>query len=329
MMNRLKVFLTRNTIVPIFIVFFLGFSIFVPQFFTLTSLTTILNSHSYKGIMAIGMTFVIINGYFDMSVCTSMALTALLACKLQESMGVAGAVIVALLVGLLVGCINGFFVAYMNINAFVVTLATMLGCRGIELIYSDKVAVSSAAFRAWGASRIGYFTYITVLFLIMLVCAQMVLKYTAHGRNTYAAGGNKSSAFNAGINVKLTTFINFAICGFTGGLGGVVCAIQQGASDPALGWPDTHMLVIAGVVLGGTKLTGGIGNLWYTIGGVTLLGMLDKVMSLMNVPTSGVKITTGSVMILILLLDHFLKPAKLEIEPPAENGTAAAAGTGA
>ena len=320
-MNRLKVFLTRNTIVPIFIVFFLAFSLFVPQFFTVTSLTTIINSNAYKGIMAIGMTFVIINGYFDMSVCTSMALTALLACKLQPMCGVFSAVLIALLVGLLVGCINGFFVAYMNINAFVVTLATMLGCRGVELIYAHNVAVPSAAFRAWGASRLGYFTYIALLFLVMLVCAQLVLKYTVHGRNTYASGGNKLSAFNAGINVKLTTFINFAICGFTGGLGGVVCAVQNGASDPALGWPDTHMLVIAGVVLGGTKLTGGIGNLWYTLGGVTLLGMLDKVMSLLNVPTSGVKITTGSVMILILLLDHFLKPATLEIEPPAETGT--------
>lgn len=158
-MNRLKVFLTRNTIVPIFVVFFLGFSLFVPQFFTVTSLTTILNSNAYKGIMAIGMTFVIINGYFDMSVCTSMALTALLACKLQPMCGVFGAVLIALLVGLLVGCINGFFVAYMNINAFVVTLATMLGCRGIELIYAHNVAVASAAFRAWGASRLGYFTY--------------------------------------------------------------------------------------------------------------------------------------------------------------------------
>ena len=311
--SKLKVFLTRNTIVPIFVVFFLAFSLFVPKFFTVTSLTTILNSNAYKGIIAIGMTFVIINGYFDMSVCTSMALTAAVSCKLQPQLGVAGAITAALLVGVLVGCINGFFVAYMNINAFVVTLATMLGCRGLELIYSNNKAISSEAFRSWGGTKIGYFSFVTILFFVLLFIGQFVLKYTKHGRNTYASGGNASSAFNAGIDVKKTTLINFIICGFTGGLGGIVCAILQGASDPVLGWPDTHMLVIAGVVLGGSKLTGGVGNMWYTLGGVVLLGMLDKVMSLLNVPASGVKITTGLVMILILLLDHFMKPATLEI----------------
>lgn len=314
--QKTKVFLTRNTIVPIFTVFFLAFSIFVRNFLTGTTWATILNANAYKGIMAIGMTFVIINGYFDMSICTSMALTAALSCKLQPQIGVGGAIFAALLVGTAIGVFNGFMVARMKINAFVVTLATMLGCRGLELIYCNNKAIASDAFRSWGATMAGPFSWVALLFLILLLLGQFVLKYTKHGRDTYASGGNALSAFNSGINVDRTTFINFVICGFTGGLGGVVCAMQQGASDPTLGWPDTHMLVIAGVVLGGTKLTGGVGNMWYTLGGVILLGMIDKVMSLLNVPTAGVKITTGLIMILVLLLDRFIKPATLKSAEP-------------
>lgn len=316
--QKMKVFLSRNTIVPIFVVFFLIFSIAVQNFMTGTTWATIINANAYKGIMAIGMTFVIINGYFDMSICTSMALTAAIACKTQPTFGVGGAILAALLVGAAIGAFNGFMVANMKINAFVVTLATMLGCRGLELIYCDNRAIASEAFRIWGAKMIGPFSWVTILFIILLLLAAYMLRYSKHGRNTYAAGGNALSAFNSGINVEKTTFINFLICGFTGGLGGVVCAMQQGASDPALGWPDTHMLVIAGVVLGGTKLTGGVGNMWYTLGGVILLGMIDKVMSLMNVPISGVKITTGLIMILVLLLDHFIKPATYVSEPESE-----------
>ena len=135
-MEKIKGVLSRNTIIPIFIVFFLAASIFVPGFLSVNNLFNIFNQNAMKGIMAIGMTFVIINSYFDMSLCTLVALAASLACGLEATpVGMIGGIIVALLVGILVGSINGFLVAYAKINAFVVTLAMMLGCRGIGYIY--------------------------------------------------------------------------------------------------------------------------------------------------------------------------------------------------
>ena len=306
--KKFKTFLERNTVVPILVIILLLAAVFVPDFMTPRNLFNVLNQNAIKGIMAIGMTFVIINGYFDMSLCTLISLTAALSCGLQTSIGVIPAILVSLLVGVVVGAINGFLVAKAGINAFVVTLALMLGCRSLSYLYSQEQSIlaTDPLFIELGMGRIGGLSYISILFIVMLLIAHYVLRYTKHGRNTYAVGGNENSAFNAGINVTRTTFINFVICGFTGALGGILYAAQNGASSPPLGWPDMHMLVIAAVVLGGSKLTGGVGNIWYTCGGVMILGIVSNVMNLLNVQTYVSTMVTGLIMIGVLYLDKIL-----------------------
>ena len=118
-----------------------------------------------------------------------MALTAAIACKTQPTFGVGGAILAALLVGAAIGAFNGFMVANMKINAFVVTLATMLGCRGLELIYCDNRAIASEAFRVWGAKMIGPFSWVTILFIVLLLLAAYTLRYSKHG-SLLSAGGN-------------------------------------------------------------------------------------------------------------------------------------------
>lgn len=312
-MKKIKAFVSKNTVVPILIIILVLASILVTGFFDARNLFNVLNQNAIKGIMAIGMTFVIINGYFDMSLCTMVSLTAALSCGLQSSIGLVPAILVSLLVGLIVGCINGFLVAKAGINAFVVTLALMLGCRSLSYLYSHEQSIlaTSDAFTDFGMGTLPFgMSYISVLFIVMLILAHYVLRYTTHGRNTYAVGGNAGSAFNAGINVTKTTFINFVICGFTSALGGVLYAAQSGASSPPLGWPDMHMLVIAAVVLGGSKLTGGVGNIWYTCGGVMILGIVSNVMNLLNVQTYVSTMVTGLIMIGVLYLDKVLTERK-------------------
>lgn len=311
-MNNFKRFVTRNTSITILIMIMIVATILDVSFLHPGNLANVFNENSIKGIMAIGMSFVILNGYFDMSLCTLVSLTAALACGLQKSIGVFPAVIIALLVGLLVGVINGVLIAYVGINAFVVTLAMMLGCRGFAYIYPNEESISavSDAFRAFGSGKIGPLTYISWLYIIGLFIAHFVLKYTDHGRNTYAAGGNASAAENAGINVKRTIFINFVITGVLSALGGVLYAAQNGASTPALGWPDMHMLVIAAVVLGGTKLTGGYGNIWYSLIGVMILGVVNNIMSITNAQPWVSTFCTGAIMIAVLIADKFMTDAR-------------------
>ena len=300
-MNSKKVtdFLTRNTVIPILVIMLVLASVMVDGFLTPGNLFNVFNQNAIKGIMAIGMTFVIINGYFDMSLVTLISLTAALSSGLQNSIGLVPAIVISLAVGLIVGSINGFLVAKAGINAFVVTLALMLGCRSLSYLYSQEQSIlaTNESFIRFGMGRLPFgLSYI----------AFYVLRYTKHGRNTYAVGGNAGSAFNAGINCTKTTFINFVICGFTGALGGVLYAAQGGASSPPLGWPDMHMLVIAGVVLGGTKLSGGVGSIWYTCGGVMILGIVSNMMNLLNVQTYVSTMVTGFIMIGVLYLDKVL-----------------------
>jgi ribose transport system permease protein len=311
-MKKVTKFLSVNTSIPILIGIMIIATILDVSFLAPGNLFNVFNQNAIKGIMAIGMSFVILNGFFDMSLCTLLSLTAALACGLQPKIGVAGAVLAALLVGLIVGIINGLLVAYVGINAFVVTLALMLGCRGFAYIYPDEQSISatSDAFRAFGTGKLGPLTYISWLYIIGLLIAHYVLRYTSHGRNTYAAGGNASAAENAGINVRKTIFINFVICGVLSGLGGILYAAQNGASTPALGWPDMHMLVIAGVVLGGSKLSGGYGNIWYSLIGVMILGVVNNIMSITNAQPWVSTFCTGAIMIAVLIADKFLSDAR-------------------
>lgn len=311
-MSKVKKILERNTVIPILTLIFLLSAIFVPEFMTWRNIQNVINQNSIKGIMAIGMTFVIINSYFDMSVCTLVSLTAAFVCGLQNSMGLVPAVFIALATGIIVGLINGVLVAKVGINAFVATLAMMLGCRGISYTYSGEKSIlaQNPAFAAFGSGKILGFTYTSLMFFAMVIIAHFILRYTRHGRDTYAVGGSSNAAYNAGINISRVTIINFIVCGFTGGLGGILFAAQAGSASPPLGWPDIHMMIIAAVVLGGTKLSGGFGNIWYTVGGVMILGIISNIMNLLNAPTYLTTLSTGVIMIGVLLLDKFLAGRK-------------------
>lgn len=312
--KKVKTFVSGNTIVPIMIIVFVIASMFVPGFLSATNLFSIFNQNAMKGVMAIGMTFLILTGYFDMSLCTTVGFSAALVCGLQRSMPVFLAVLIALLAGIVIGTLNGILVAYAGINAFVVTLAMMMGVRGIAYVYhkgSSMLAVSEG-FTYFGVGKAGLLSWISILFIILLLLSHIILSHTPFGRKTYATGGNAAAAFNAGIDTKKIIFTNFVICGFGAALGGVLYASVQGASTPGLGWPDMHMLVIAAVVLGGTKLSGGIGNVWYTLGGVMLLGMIDSIMNLLNVQTYISTLVNGVIMIGVLCLDKVMMNKQLK-----------------
>ncbi|HKK48299.1 MAG TPA: ribose ABC transporter permease, partial [Alkalispirochaeta sp.] len=159
----------------------------------------------------------------------------------------------------------------------------------------------------FGASRV---LGVPTLFLIMLAFAiigEFGLRRTAHGRRTYAIGGNVEAAENAGIPVHRTVFLNFVLCGATAAIGGVLLAARLNAATPGLGWPDTNLMTIATVVLGGTSLTGGSGSVTRTLGGLLTLGVLYNVLNLFNVQSYYNLLLTGLVLILVVYVDSSLK----------------------
>ncbi len=317
-MISIKGFFRGRTIIqPIWvfvIAIFIFFSFMSEYFLSLSNITNILVQTSTIGLIALGMTYVMINGNIDLSVGAILGLAASLAVGLQDY-GLTIAIIAALASGMLLGAINGLVVWKTGVNAFIVTLGAMLGIRGLIFLYTGEQSFYSMnfAFADFGASTIGPIPVLAIIFLFCTLVMHLVLTRTGHGRNTFAVGGNPEASIDAGIRLGRHMMINFIIVGFFAALAGVLLASQMGAATPNLG-RDYELWTITAVVLGGTKLTGGYGSIVGTLGGVLAIGILRNGMNLMQVPAFYVLVVLGLILISVLIIDKKLNvPSTKEV----------------
>ncbi|TDV94740.1 monosaccharide ABC transporter membrane protein (CUT2 family) [Halomonas alkaliantarctica] len=307
----------RTSIQPIWvfvIALFIFFSLMSEYFLSFGNVTNILVQTSTIGLIALGMTLVMINGNIDLSVGAILGLAASLAVGLQE-ISITLAILAALGSGILLGAINGLIVWKTGVNAFIVTLGAMLGIRGLIFLYTGEQSFYALnfAFSDFGTSTIGPFPVLAVIFLTCTLIMHLVLTRTGHGRNTFAVGGNPEASIDAGIRLGRHMMINFIIVGFFAALAGVMLASQMGAATPNLG-RDYELWVITAVVLGGTKLTGGYGSIVGTLGGVLAIGILRNGMNLMQVPAFYVLVILGAILISVLIIDKKLNaPSTKEV----------------
>lgn len=283
------------------------FSFSAEYFFDFQNFQNILIQTSTIGLIALGMTFVMINGNIDLSVGATVALAASLAVGLQQHIGIIPAVAVALSAGAALGVVNGVIVWKTGVDAFIVTLGAMIGVRGLVFVYTNEQSfyASDFAYSDFGMSSLGPLPTLAWVFIVVSVIAHCVLRYTVHGRNTYAVGGNRDAAVNAGIRVGPHMVLNFVIVGFLAALAGVTLSTQMGASTPNMG-REYELWTITAVVLGGTKLAGGSGTIIGTFGGVLAVGILRNGMNLMQVPAFYVLVILGAILITVLFLDKQL-----------------------
>ncbi|MCE9664588.1 ABC transporter permease [Halomonas sp. M5N1S17] len=296
------------------IAIFIFFSFMSEYFLSLGNITNILVQTSTIGLIALGMTYVMINGNIDLSVGAILGLAASLAVGLQDH-GLTIAIIAALASGMLLGALNGLVVWKTGVNAFIVTLGAMLGIRGLIFLYTGEQSFYSMnfAFADFGASTIGPIPVLAIIFLLCTLVMHLVLTRTGHGRNTFAVGGNPEASIDAGIRLGRHMMINFIIVGFFAALAGVLLASQMGAATPNLG-RDYELWTITAVVLGGTKLTGGYGSITGTLGGVLAIGILRNGMNLMQVPAFYVLVVLGVILISVLIIDKKLNvPSTKEV----------------
>ena len=235
----------------------------------------LLRNNTYYGLIALGMTFVIMSGGIDLSVGAVAALSSVAAARLSEHgvwVGVAGAVGI----GLLVGLINGGVIARFKVQPFIVTLATLLACRGAALNLSDNANVSvefASGYIDIGQKNIGRVPLPVVIVVVAYVLGSIVLNFTRFGRHVLAIGGNEEAARLAGLPVARTTVAVYTLSGACAGLAGAVLAALAYTGSPnfAIGW---ELTAIAAVVVGGTLLSGGKGSVGTTLVGVVLLGLI-------------------------------------------------------
>ncbi len=277
--NKFVLFALQNTTIILFILVFVIFGVLAPRFFSMQSFENIVKQASFIGIVAVGMTFVLLTAGIDLSVGSNMYISALTAGMLMKNFDLHPvlAFLACLAVGMLFGGINAFFITKLKIIPFVVTLATLTAGRGISLFFSQSVTVPypPEVLKLRTTDLFGLIPLPIVVFLVVVVLAHIFLNMTPLGRQIYAVGNDVEAAKKAGINTDRVLATVYIICGLLAALGGYVSVGQMGIVTPAFG-EGKEFDAIAAAVLGGTSLFGGVGSvLPGTVIGAVLIQMIQ------------------------------------------------------
>ncbi|MGB5894792.1 MAG: ribose ABC transporter permease [Ignavibacteriaceae bacterium] len=292
-------------LMSLMIIFFL----MTPYFLTVSNLLNIAQQTSINAIMAVGMTFVIITAGIDLSVGSIMAFSGVvLASVLHADVPLPLAILVGLGIGSLCGSANGLLISYGRLPAFISTLGMMSVARGAALLYSDGRPVSgfSSDFRFLATGEILSIPVPVLIMIAVYVIAHFVLNRTKLGRYTYAIGGNEEAAILSGVNTKFIKTIIYTICGLLSGLAAVLLTARLNSAQPIAGIMY-ELDAIAAAVIGGTSLMGGEGRIFGTLIGAFIMGVLRNGLNLLGVSSFIQQIIIGSVIIIAVLVDMYLK----------------------
>ena len=282
-------------------------SLFSDVFLTPQNLINILSAIAVIGIISLGQTMLIISGNFDMSVASVLGFAGIVAVATQR-FGLLPSILLALLGGVVVGAVNGFIVTRAKANPFLVTLGMQSLVYAIALMVTQSRTLYSEipAFNVLGQGRIGRIPVSVILFLVLAVILQIVLRNTVYGRYLYAIGQNKEAARLAGIPVDRVLVSTFILCSVLAALGGIVMTSRLNSTVANAGFGFDFESIIA-VVLGGSSLFGGSGGALLTVAGVLVLGVLNNTTILLGVPYEGQFIVKGAVFLAVVGLDSLVK----------------------
>lgn len=277
-----------------------------PHFLTPTNLLNVVRQSSIIGVMAVGVTFVILSGGIDLSVGSVMAVSGMIAAgTMQNGGGVFLAIVVALGVGIAAGLVNGFLVTKAGITPFVVTLGMMSIARGATLLYSQGYPISgfSEAFRFIGGGVILGIPFPVIIFLLVVLVGWAVLTQTRLGRYTYAIGGNEETVKLSGINSDFFKTMVYVISGATAAISALILTSRLNSAGPTAGL-TYELTVIAAVVIGGTSLSGGRGTVWGSLIGALLIAVINNGMNLLGISPYFQELTRGVIIILAVYVDR-------------------------
>jgi ribose transport system permease protein/inositol transport system permease protein len=306
---------------PLFLVaLVVVFAVLQPNFLHPLNLMNVLRQVSISGLIAIGMTFVILTAGIDLSVGSLVALTGLAAAYVAkgglESRFAVGAeaagnpVILAFLtaiaVGMAAGALQGLAITRLRVPPFVVTLGGLSAFRGAALLLSEGGPISgfSPAYTWWGQGRIEGVPVPVVIFLAAAAIAYVVLHYTRYGLHVYAVGGNTAAADLNGVNTRRVVFSVYVIVGFFCGLASFLLSARLNSAEAVAGL-GLELDVIAAVVIGGTSLFGGAGGVVGTVIGALLIGVLRNGLVLLNVSPFIQQIVIGLILVAAVAFDQY------------------------
>ncbi|MBV6656368.1 MAG: ABC transporter permease [Devosiaceae bacterium] len=300
--------INKNGILLALILLFVALSVLNQYFLTATNLTNVARQVSINGILAVGMTFVILTAGIDLSIGSIAAICGAVAASLvvgDTAMSPMVAILAGVGVGATLGLINGGLVGYAFLPPFVVTLGMLSVARGTTLIFTDGMPISrlSDEFKFLGQGDVYGLPIPTLIFMAVVIVSWFALKHTVYGRWVYAVGGNPRSARTSGVPVRGVITSVYVIMGALCGLAGLILTARTTAALPQAG-VAYELDAIAAVVIGGTSLAGGVGGIGATVIGVLIIGLINNGLDLMGVSSYYQQIIKGSIIVLAVLLDR-------------------------
>jgi ribose transport system permease protein len=290
------------------------FSLLSPSFLTVENFVNVALQIAIYGMLAVGMTLVIITGGIDLSVGSVVAFSGVATASLleklsrQQPMGVFVAIIVGVGIGLISGGFAGLMITRLRVPPFIVTLALMTIERGLAFILTGGFSIGNLplGFGFLGRGHLGPVPVPVVLMALVFIAGYLLLAKSRYGRYIYAIGGNEEASRLSGIGTKAVIQKVYLLNGGLAGLAGIVLASRLGAGVPNSGL-QYELDVIAAVVVGGTSLMGGIGSVIGTFWGTVFIGILNNGLNLANVDPYTQKVALGVVILLAVLLDRMKK----------------------
>jgi inositol transport system permease protein len=304
-------------------VMMLVFAVLEPRFLDPTNLFNVMRQISITGLIALGMTFVILTAGIDLSVGSVLALAGIVAAAVAKGSagntlsldpdeavgyGWVAALSTSIGIGLLCGLVQGLAITRLKVPPFVVTLGGLSAFRGLTLWFSGGGPISGldADMRWWGQGLIGPVPVPVILFLSCAIVCHVILRHTRYGRHVYAVGGNLEAARLSGLPVDRIILSVYVIVGFFAGLAGFVLDARLNSAEAVAG-QGYELTVIASVVIGGTSLFGGVGSIAGTVVGATLIGVLVNGLVLNNVSSYIQQVIIGLIIILAVAFDRYVK----------------------
>jgi len=279
-----------------------------PAFLSAANINNMLSQWSPAGIMAIGMTLVILAGGFDLSISSGFAFCAVIAAMIGQQTSPILALLGSITVGTLIGSINATLVSAFKINPFITTVGTGFVINGLSLVVTRNAAfiVSDPAFGILGAGRWHGIPYSGMLLIVLFPIAGLILSRSVYGHMIYAVGGNAEASKLSGIRADLVVASTYILLGAGVGLAGFISASQLNSAQANL---DPRILfdVLTIVIVGGTSLGGGVGSIWRTVVGLVIIATITNGFVLLDISPFYQDVIKGLIIVGALILDSTLR----------------------
>ena len=308
-------FLARQGILIAFAVFIIGFTLANERFLSPDNVMGVVRSSAILGVMALGVTFVVISGNLDLSVGSMMSFSTIVVLDLHDKIGPALAIPAMFAVTLCLGAFIGFLVGYLKLNSLIVTLGMLSAIHGLTLTYSggqnmDIVDKEGTWFSVFGQGSALGIPLPILIFVALAALLGIVLAKTPFGRKVYAVGGNGTAATFSGIKRARVVFLCYVISAFCVAVAGLIQASRSMGSQNTVG-QGLELDVLAAVILGGASLLGGSGTIFKTVIGVLILGFIQNGLLLVGLQFYVQFVVTWVIIILAVWLDIAAKRGKL------------------